>query len=203
MSDVLINLDDSQFDESSIFNGGNAGLVENVTVSVSKKTDNPKAKDNDPDYRIIFKDQGGSETNLAFWYLDPNDLGENNWKLTQQGRLLKHILRVVLNVEKINLPAFTSYREMLDKAMEVVASKAAGQTFCVFVNYGSKKKKEEYLRVRSWPPFMSLPSKKDSLAVTPSDNMVRVVADQEEEEEAGSSAGSVDWLPTETADASA
>ena len=55
-----------------IFNGGNAGIAENVTLTINKKK--PEDKEGSPDYKLTFTDENGGSCNSSFWYLNNTTL---------------------------------------------------------------------------------------------------------------------------------
>jgi hypothetical protein len=65
----MFNLnDEKEFNTGvSILNGGNAGLVKDVTITVEKKQDTS----NKPDYQLVVTDKQGS-INEGFYYPTPN-----------------------------------------------------------------------------------------------------------------------------------
>ena len=63
----MINLNDSSFDASegsAIFNNGNAGVAENVTMSIVKRKADDKP--NSPEYKVVFTDENGGSCNTSF-----------------------------------------------------------------------------------------------------------------------------------------
>jgi len=67
----MFNLNDSSFDAKEaavIFNNGEAGIAENVTLTVNKKK--PEDKEGSPDYKLTFTDENGGSCNSSFWYVE-------------------------------------------------------------------------------------------------------------------------------------
>ena len=77
-----INLNDDSFNPAqgvAIFNGGNAGTVENVKVSLVKKS--AEDKEMAPDYKIIFTDNNGASCNTPLWYVSKfANYGTNDYR---------------------------------------------------------------------------------------------------------------------------
>ena len=153
---MSINLNDDSFNQKAgkaIFNGGNAGIVEAVTVSLVKKTKDDKP--NSPDYKIVFTDSTGGSCNTSFWFVkEPTKFNTVKELEMKQGKILKHIAHSVLG-ESFSFPPFSNAEEMLNGVMKLVREglPKAGQ-FRIFANYGTKEYTKKYIQPRSWVPFM-------------------------------------------------
>jgi hypothetical protein len=152
----MINLNDASFDAAegkAIFNGGNAGIVENVTVSVVKKK--PEDKENSPEYKLSFTDAMGGECNTSFWYVEKDtEYSTVAEQVQKQGKTLKHVIHAVHGAT-YQFPNFNSAREMLDGCMKIIRDGlAAKPQFRVFANYGTTSSVKKYIQPRSWVPFM-------------------------------------------------
>jgi hypothetical protein len=150
---MAINLNDASFDakEVSIFNDGNAGIVDNVTMTVEKK--GADDKDNAPDYKLIFTDASGSTINLAYWYIDSSrEYAEQNLK--KQGKALKHLIHCYKG-EDFSFPEFKDEKDMLDKCMKILKeAKTEGKKVRIYTNYGTEGYEKQYIQVRSFVPFI-------------------------------------------------
>ena len=61
-------------EERQIFNGGKAGRVKNVKVTMQEAgIDYQKSNDNAPDFKVFFEDDQGYKTNRACFSIKEND----------------------------------------------------------------------------------------------------------------------------------
>jgi hypothetical protein len=194
----MINLNDESYDSKpgvQIFNDGVPGIVENVTISIEKKK--PEDKPNSPDYKVVFTDEKGGQTNLSFWYVTQ----ANEWKTLEelvkaQAKSMKHILHALLGKET-QLPSFNNATEMLNGCMKMIHDGAKnGVKFRVYTNYGTTQSPKAYLQVRAWVPFMqSMSDTEEVLKASNIENMVRLSADGSTSATSGTAAAAVadDW----------
>lgn len=152
----MINLNDNSFDQGSnvaIFNDGNAGAVENVTLTIEKKKADDK--ENAPDYKLVFSDSKGGSCNTALWYVNGGtDFNSEAEVIAKQGKVLKHLAHAVLGAE-FQFPEYPNAQAMLDGVMKLVKEGLPNAgTFRVFANYGSTMSVKKYIQPRSWVPFM-------------------------------------------------
>lgn len=152
----MINLNDSAFDAkqgAAIFNDGIAGVVENVTLSVTKRK--PEDKENSPEYKLTFTDSKGGACNTSFWYIDKATQYQTvEDQVKKQGTVLKHVVHAIYGSD-YQLPSFNTAKEMLDGCMKLIREGlAAGLKFRIFANYGSTQSVKSYIQPRSWVPFM-------------------------------------------------
>lgn len=139
----MINLNEEQYENKNvkIFNGGEAGQVKGVTLTVSKKASTDK--ENAPDYKVIVTDVSGAEINKAFYK------GFTDWKdsrLTFFVKEMKHLIGVV----GVEAPKeIASYDALLELAMKTVATNAKGKKFNVAVSYGTLDRPSKYLGINS------------------------------------------------------
>jgi len=152
----MINLNDSSYDAGTsavIFNGGKAGIVNNVTISIEKK----KADDKEqaPDYKLVFTDANGGSCNTSFWYVTADTQYANMKEQTlKQGKILKHIIHAIYGSE-FQIPVVKTPKELLDTCMKLIRDGlASGLKFRVFANYGTAQYTKKYIQPRSWVPFM-------------------------------------------------
>ena len=153
----MINLNDASFDAAegkAVFNGGNAGVAENVTMTVEKK----KAEDkpNSPDYKLSFTDANGGTCNTSFWYVEKDtEYSTIAEQVQKQGKVLKHAIHAIYG-DGYQFPSgFNSAKELLDGCMLLIRTGlATGLKFRVFANYGSTQGVKKYIQPRSWVPFM-------------------------------------------------
>lgn len=152
----MINLNDSAFDAkqgAAIFNDGVAGVVEDVTLSVTKRK--PEDKENSPEYKLTFTDSKGGACNTSFWYVDKATQYQTvEDQVKKQGTALKHVVHAIYGSD-YQLPSFNTAKEMLDGCMKLIREGlAAGLKFRIFANYGSTQSVKSYIQPRSWVPFM-------------------------------------------------
>lgn len=176
---MSINLNDKQFETTAIkvFNGGKAGLVKNVAVSVTKKT--PAEADNAPDYKLILTDEEGAELNEGFYYFTPRQGASTEEVKTSEGyelTRLVHLARAVMGADA-QLPEVNTVREALDSIMKLVSNNAGGKTFNVFVNYGTTVRPSQYLRLRRFNFIESSEVESTTLVQGTKDNMQRITPD--------------------------
>lgn len=153
----MINLNDDSFtpktSDVAIFNDGTAGIVENVKVSVVKKT--AEDKENAPDYKLVYTDSKGATTNNAYWYIN----GDTQYatvaeQINKLGKVLRHLLHAVYGSD-YQLPEFPNEKAMLDTSMKLLKDGLAkAGTFRVFANYGTIDYPKSYIQVRTWVPFI-------------------------------------------------
>lgn len=179
----MFNLNDASFDAKegvAIFNDGNAGLVENVTLSVTKKT--AEEKENAPDYKLTFTDSNGATCNTSMWYVkEATAYATVEEQVKKQGTILKHIIHAIYGAD-FQIPVNASNaQQLLDQSMKVIKDGlVAGLKFRVFANYGSTQSVKKYIQPRSWVPFvesMSIPLEATRLKAGNIDAMGRLEAD--------------------------
>lgn len=181
----MINLNDASFDAKSndvvIFNNGDAGLVENVSLTVAKRK--PEDKENSPEYKLTFSDANGGSCNTSFWYVDKaTAYATVDEQVVKQGKILKHVIHAIYGAD-YQLPSFQDAKGMLDGCMKLIREGASNGKFRVFANYGTPEYPKQYIQPRSWVPFME--SMSVSLADTrlvagKNDNLVRISPDSGE-----------------------
>jgi hypothetical protein len=194
----MIDLNSSEFDASSggvaIFNGGKAGIVENVKVSISKKK--AEDKENAPDYKIVFTDSSGAECNSSLWYIkEATQFSTVEQQRIKQGKILKHLIHAICG-PNTQIPPFADDKAMLDGAMKLVRDSLqnAGE-FRIFANYGTVEYRKKYIQPRSWVPFMesmTVPLDTTVLKVSDLDGMERLVEDSPVMAGAASASGNAD-----------
>jgi hypothetical protein len=165
-----INLNDHDYDGGkAIFNNGQAGVADNVTMEVVKKDASDTTAG--PDYKLIFTDSQGAQINRPFWYLDPN----SQWfdtNITRDGKVFKHLFKL-LKGATFTIPTFNDHIHMMDEGMKLIRESCSGKQFAIFCNYGTPSNAGDYLNVRKFVPFITKAGEHDSLAETPYDQMSR------------------------------
>jgi|TARA_R110000851_G_scaffold152655_2_gene294418 hypothetical protein len=153
---MSINLNDESYnvkDSGPIFNGGVAGIAENVTMSIIKR----KADDKDgaPEYKLVFTDDAGASCNTAFWYITEDTAYDTvDQQITKKGKVFKHLLHAMYGAD-YQIPNFKDAKEMLDVTMKLLREglPSSGK-FRIFANYGAKISPKGFIQPRSWVPFM-------------------------------------------------
>ena len=174
----MIDLNGKDYEGTTIFNGGNAGLAQNVTISVNKRqVDEPE---NRPDYQLVIKDKSGSEISQGFYYFKPKgeDAVYDKKRETQEVSRIVHLARAVMGND-YQFPAVTSPKEAADTLFKIVKENAGNKEFNVFVTYGTAFKPSKYLGVRYFD-FIESASGPSHLVAKKSDNMIRLVEDSDD-----------------------
>ena len=175
---MKIDLNGKDFEGgTAIFNGGNAGLAKDVTISVAKrKVDEPE---NYPNYKLIVKDSDGLEISQGFYYFTPNpqkDEAHNEKRATQEVSRVLHLARAVMGAD-YDFPAdIASVEQAYDVLFALVKDNAEGKKFNVFTTYGTTMRPSKYLGVRYFD-YIEPAGENSRLSVKRTDNMERVVAD--------------------------
>jgi len=167
----MIDLNDYEGGNISIFNGGKAGIVKNVKIRVVAKS----AADpgNFPDYKLIASD-GKGEVNEGFYYQD--DPSSASFKNYQGPKLLNLYRGVILKgAETHKETLFDSPRVALDQIMKEVAQKSKGVFYEVAVTYGTTQRPKAFLQFKSFGSFIVPMDSNKELTLSASDNIERVV----------------------------
>ena len=153
----MINLNDASFDAAegkAIFNNGDAGVAENISMTVEKRKADDKP--NSPDYKLTFTDANGGTCNTSFWYVKKDtDYAKIPEQIQKQGKALKHVIHAIYGDGYQFPTGFNSAKELLDGCMQLIRTGlATGLKFRVFANYGSTQGVKKYIQPRSWVPFV-------------------------------------------------
>jgi hypothetical protein len=180
---MSIDLNSAEYNASegvAIFNKGEAGVAEGVTVSLDKKK--PEDKPNSPDYKITFTDSSGASCNTSLWYVtQATQYADIDKQTIKQAKILKHMLHCALG-PNAKLPVVENATQMLDEAMKMLrtALPKLGPVR-VFVNYGTTEYRKKFIQPRSWVPFMesmTVPAESSVLKVSDIDGMERLTEDK-------------------------
>ena len=166
----------------TIFNNGEAGKVNNVTIEVKKKgVDYQDEGKNKPDYQLIFTDEAGASTNEGIYYLNPQthnaQFGTFDKAVEKQWNKMATIVSAAGGDPEIQASNPT---EMLDKMALLIKNNVAGKSFNVFANYGTKQSPKKYVQIRSWVPFIETSGTEEAnskLKASNLDQMERLVQD--------------------------
>jgi len=191
----MINLNDKEYDGGAtgpIFNGGDAGIANDITISVERKK--PEDKETAPDYKLVFKDAKGGTCNTAFWHIEKdNQYKTVDEQVATRGKVFKHLLHAIYGAD-YQIPEFKSAEDMLNTVMKLVNEGVkAGPKFRIFANYGTTSSVKKYIQARTWVPFiepMSVSIEDTRLESGNLDAMERLQADAPKATAAG---GDDDW----------
>lgn len=162
---------------SSIFNGGNSGKVNNVTITMERKPSGEMS--NKPDVNFFFADTVGT-TKMGWYFGKKNSQFDDktNEKMSQNNVIkLFAIAKAIVPADYV-FPSsegmsFTDAEKML---LTVIEQNIADKKVNVFVCYGTKNKASAYLNVRQFAFIESVntPEDKSKLVQTNTDNMIRI-----------------------------
>lgn len=144
----MINLNDKKEfgGQSAIFNDGKAGLVENVEISIAKKTS--ADHDQAPDYNLIVKDDLG-EIKQGYYYKPSGDRSkeevENIQKLTTNRML--DVARAVVG-QDYEFPNTDTYPAAMDMLAGLIRDNAKDKKFKVFTTYGTTNYPKAFMELR-------------------------------------------------------
>ena len=182
----MYNLNDDGFNAKqgvTIFNDGNAGLVNDVKMSVYKKGKDDK--DNAPDYKVTFTDSSGGEVSSSYWYATKDtQYSTIEEQARKQGKSMKHIIHAVYGAS-FEIPFIAQNpKELLDMSMKCIKDglSSSPSKFRIFATYGTLNSVKNYIQPRSWVPFVeSMNTSEDAtrLKLAPTiDAMARVEESQ-------------------------
>lgn len=178
----MFDLNGKDFQETTIFNDGKAGIAKNVTISVTKRQ--PGEPESNSPYKLIVRDKNGGL--LTGWFNYPNaregNSEEQNINAAKRdvSRVL-HIARAVVG-SSYKFPDTTgmSPSKIIDVLFNIISENAGDSKFNVYVNYGTKDypNKKGYLGLRYFN-FIEKTSEDGSskLRDGANDLLVRIVAD--------------------------
>ena len=138
----MINLNGSEFNSPAvaIFNNGVAGRVDNVSISVQKKS--PEEADNAPAYKVIFTDSIGS-INMGIYYpTDQSTDGQNKLLAQKCADLTKSVMG-----DDFTFPEFSTYKELVDFCMKTIAQNSENAKVNIVATYGTVGAPKKYLGV--------------------------------------------------------
>jgi hypothetical protein len=176
----MFNLNDESLSGGvAIFNGGNAGKVNNVTMSVTKKSS--MDADNTPAYKLVFTADDNTSVNQGFYYFEPNPQNSDEKNGKNEGYLISRVLSAAKAVvpKDFKFPEVANSREALDALFAIMKEHAPNNKVNVFVTYGTKERPSQYLGVRYFDFVESAdtPENTSRLKVKNTDMMERVVPD--------------------------
>ena len=177
----MFDLNGKDFQETSIFNNGKAGLVKDVTISVELR--GPSEPETYAPYRLVVADSTGAV--VKGWFNYPTD---NEQKTKEQNEAaakrevsrVLHIARAVMGAD-YKFPAIKTAKEALDVLFKLVGDNAGSKKYNVFVTYGTKSypNKKGYLNLRYFNFIEDASTGVSKLRASDADLLERVVADDE------------------------
>ena len=192
----MFNLNDASFGGgATVFNNGNTGKVENVKMSVVKKsaTDN----DNAPDYKLIFTDTTGAQLNTGFYYHKDNEMADEKRNRDMETWLVSRVLSAAKSVvpSDFQFPEVTTSKEALDSLFKIVKENADGKFVNVYVTYGTMSKPSQYLGTRyfNFVEAADTPANMTRLKPSNTDLMEKMVADAPKTGSNDTPKASVEW----------
>ena len=181
----MINLNDSQFADSKIFNNGKAVLVKDVTLSVEKN------ESDSPAFWLTLTDTAGATLKQGFFYFSPNPAASEadveRSRGYEVGRLV-HLARAVMG-DNAELPEVKNAQDALDVVMKLIRDNAGSNKFNVFDTYETVNLQSQYLKLRRFRFIEPAGSESTTLLQGAKDNMERVQPDSPSNQETGVEAG--------------
>ena len=174
----MFNLNDKSFDGgSAIFNGGNAGKVNNVKITVEKKKSTDP--DNSPDYKVFYKDEQGAIINQGFYYHKDNALYDDKKNKDNEVYLVSRVLSIAKTiVEKDYVFAeYQTSKEAVDGLFKLINDNSVDKIVNVFVTYGTINKPSQFLGLRYFSFVETVDASPSRLVKNNTDQMERIAAD--------------------------
>lgn len=176
----MIDLNAEELKPVSIFNDGKAGLVKDVTISVTRKQ--PSDPVNRPDFNLVVTDSSGATLREGFYHYSPNQMksdDENQATLNRYIRRFGTIVRAAMG-DSFVYPELKTPKQAYDDLFQIIEEGCRGKKFNVFVTYGTTNyvNKNGYLKLRFFD-FIEPAGETSRLRVKPNDLMERIVPDSD------------------------
>lgn len=176
----MFNLNDASFGGGvTVFNNGNTGKVENVKMSVTKKSSTDP--DNSPDYKLVFSDVTGGQINTGFYYHKDNELYDEKRNRDLETWLVSRVLSAAKSVvpNDFVFPEVSSSKEALDSLFKIIKDNSDDKLVNVYVTYGTVNKPSQYLGLRyfNFVESADTPANMSRLKTSANDQMEKVTAD--------------------------
>lgn len=139
-----LNLNENIGGGLAIFNGGEAGRVDGVKLTVEKKESSDTS--NKPDYKIVVTDPSGGSVNQGFYY--PSDADDESRFNQNIGRMLSVAKAVIPGDFVFKDVSGMSRNAIVDYIFSVVKQFEDRTPVNVFVNYGTVTTPNKYLSLR-------------------------------------------------------
>lgn len=173
---IDFNSDQFQDEEIVIFNGGKAGLAENVDLTIRKKssTDHQNA----PDYTLVAIDDKGGEVKQGYYYTPASDSASSEDIEKHQINTIRRLITIVKKMvpADFKLPSAPSYKEGIDLFAGLIREHSQGKKFNVFATYGTNDYPRAFLELRY---FNCVAREGETLIAGARDLMVRLEPDNE------------------------
>lgn len=177
---MSFNLNDASFGGgATVFNNGNTGKVENVKMSVAKKS--AMDQNNSPDFKLIVTDVSGGQINQGFYYHKNNDSKDEKGNKDAETWLVSRVLSAAKAVvpSDFTYPNFDTSKEALDFLFKLINDQSSDKLVNVYVTYGTLSKPSQYLGLRyfNFVESIDTPDNRSRLKPSPNDEMVKLSAD--------------------------
>ena len=173
----------------------NTGKVENVKMSVTKKT--AVDPDNSPDFKLIFTDTTGGQINTGFYYHKDNEMADEKRNRDMETWLVSRVLSAAKAVvpADFTFPEVTTSKEALNSLFKIINDHAANTLVNVYVTYGTTAKPSQYLSTRyfNFVENASTPANMTRLKPSANDMMEKLVADAPSTDNTAGTSTTANW----------
>ena len=192
----MFNLNDASFGGgATVFNNGNTGKVENVKMSVTRKT--ATDPDNSPDFKLIFTDTTGGQINTGFYYHKDNEMADEKRNRDMETWLVSRVLSAAKAVVPADFvfPEVTTSKEALNSLFKIINDHAANTLVNVYVTYGTTAKPSQYLSTRyfNFVENANTPASMTRLKPSANDMMEKLVADAPSTDNTAGTSTTANW----------
>ena len=192
----MFNLNDASFGGgATVFNNGNTGKVENVKMSVTRKT--ATDPDNSPDFKLIFTDTTGGQINTGFYYHKDNEMADEKRNRDMETWLVSRVLSAAKAVvpTDFTFPEVTTSKEALNSLFKIINDHAANTLVNVYVTYGTTAKPSQYLSTRyfNFVENANTPASMTRLKPSANDMMEKLVADAPSTDNSAGTSTTANW----------
>lgn len=192
----MFNLNDASFGGgATVFNNGNTGKVENVKMSVTRKT--ATDPDNSPDFKLIFTDTTGGQINTGFYYHKDNEMADEKRNRDMETWLVSRVLSAAKAVvpTDFTFPEVTTSKEALNSLFKIINDHAANTLVNVYVTYGTTAKPSQYLSTRyfNFVENANTPASMTRLKPSANDMMEKLVADAPSTDNTAGTSTTANW----------
>ena len=192
----MFNLNDASFGGgATVFNNGNTGKVENVKMSVTRKT--ATDPDNSPDFKLIFTDTTGGQINTGFYYHKDNEMADEKRNRDMETWLVSRVLSAAKAVvpADFTFPEVTTSKEALNSLFKIINDHAANTLVNVYVTYGTTAKPSQYLSTRyfNFVENANTPASMTRLKPSANDMMEKLVADAPSTDNTAGTSTTANW----------
>lgn len=173
--------------EVQVFNGGKAGKVEGVTVTMEEAGVDGvpvNANENAPKFKVWFTDAKGARVNKACFDIKAENY-PNQYGKTYEETIKKewaYLNKIVEHTGGTKVMSFENDVDLFRKIKQAIGPNKVN----IFVNYGTVSNKKAYLEPRKWMPAVEAagtPESESKLRASNLDAMQPLVADEPKEAE--------------------